>query len=198
MAEKSRLPINGGATLRRKGAWGLSERETTEPVTTAFLFHMMSQVKICPDCETEYFAHVDHCADCGSALLSPDEKRKALEERERCREKDLEDQVVIREGDKKWINELYHALIDCGISCVITADAGCGKGCSADTRHLLVSRKDAEKAHERIEEYYTEVHPEIRASRDLMSQGKCPACGSPVGSEAIECGDCGLTLIIVE
>jgi hypothetical protein len=62
----------------------------------------------------------------------------------------------------------------------------------------MVSREDAEKALERIEEYYSEVHPEIRASREMISNGKCPACASPVGSEATECGECGLTLIIVE
>jgi hypothetical protein len=62
----------------------------------------------------------------------------------------------------------------------------------------MVSSKDAERANERIEEYYMEIHPEIRASREMMSQGKCPACGSPVNSGAAECPDCGLTLLITE
>lgn len=158
----------------------------------------MSRIKICPDCLTEYFAHIGNCADCGTTLLSPDENRKSQEERTRCMEKRLEDQVLIKEGDKKWINELYHVLIDRGIPCLVTADSGCRRGCSADTRHLMVSREDAEKALELIEEYYGEVHPEIRASREMISKGKCPACASPVGSDATECGECGLMLIIVE
>ena len=43
-----------------------------------------------------------------------------------------------------------------------------------------------------------EIHPEIKDSRELITQGKCPACGSPVGSDAVECPDCGLMLLIIE
>ena len=43
-----------------------------------------------------------------------------------------------------------------------------------------------------------EVHPEIKASKELISQGKCPACECPVGSDAAECPDCGLRLMIIE
>jgi len=155
-------------------------------------------MKICPDCSTEYFPHIKNCADCGAVLLSPEENKRVQEDKKRCMDRALEDQVVAREGDKKWIGELYDVLIDSGIPCVITADAECKKGCSADTRQLLVSSQDFKKAKERIEDYYTEVHPEIRASKEMVSQGKCPACGSPVGSDAAECPDCGLKLIIIE
>ena len=52
-------------------------------------------------------------------------------------------------------------------------------------------------AHERIEEYCMEIHPEIKDSQELISQGKCPACGCSVGADAADCPDCGLTLMIV-
>jgi hypothetical protein len=158
----------------------------------------MNQIKICPDCSTEYFPQIENCADCGSVLLLPEELKKAQEKKKRLREKALESQVIVREGDKKWIGELYHVLLDSAIPCVVSADAGCKKGCSADTRYLLVSSQDAEKANERIEEYYTEVHPEARASEEMISQGKCPACCSSVGPDATACPDCGLTLLIIE
>ncbi len=158
----------------------------------------MQQIKICPNCATEYFQHIEKCADCGAVLLLPEEIKKVHEEKKRLKDKALENQVVVRKGDKKWMEELYHVLIDSGIPCLITADAECNKGCRADTRRLLVSSQDVEKANERIEEYYTEVHPEVQASKEMVSQGKCPACGSPVGSDAVECPDCGLTLLIVE
>ncbi len=158
----------------------------------------MQKTKICPDCSTEYFSHIDNCADCGTVLLSPEKIRDVQEERHRCKEKTLENHVVVGEGDKNWMGELYTVLIDSGISCVITADAGCNKGCSADTRRLLVSSLDVEKAKERIEEHYAETHPEIQASNEMVNQGKCPACSSPVGSEAVECPDCGLMLLIVK
>ncbi len=158
----------------------------------------MTQIKICPDCETEYFPHIENCADCGAVLLLPEENKKVQEEKRQLKDKALENQVVVREGDKKWIEELYQVLIDSDIPCLITADAGCNKGCRADTRRLLVSSQDVEKANELIEEYYSEVHPEVQASKVMVSQGKCPACGSPVGSDSVECPDCGLTLIITE
>jgi hypothetical protein len=158
----------------------------------------MTQNKICPDCSTEYFPHIERCADCGSVLLTPEENKKMQEEKKRCMEKSLENSVVVREGSLNWMNELYNVLIDSNISGVVNSDAGCKKGCCGDTYRLLVSSEDAEKASERIEEYCAEFHPELQASREMMSRGKCPACGSPVGPDAVECPDCGLTLLIIE
>ena len=63
---------------------------------------------------------------------------------------------------------------------------------------MIVSTEDLERAQERVAEYYMEIHPELRASNELVSQGKCPACGSAVGADDNECSDCGLTLVIIE
>ena len=158
----------------------------------------MQQIKICPDCATEYVAHIVNCADCGAVLLSPEENKMAKEEKKRLVNKALENAVVVREGDLKWVDELYNVLIDSGIPCSVHVDTGCNKGCCGNTCRLLVSSQDVERAHERIEEYFMEIHPEIQASHELVSRGKCPACGSPVGTDAVECPDCGLTLLIIE
>ena len=158
----------------------------------------MSQTKICHDCRTEYYPHIERCADCGAILISPDENKMVQEEKKRCMDKTLENQVVAREGDLNWMRELYHILIDSGIPCAIHADDGCKKGSCKGTHQLLVSSQDAEKAKERIEEYYAEIHPEIQASREMVRKGKCPACASPVSSNAVKCPDCGLTLLIIE
>jgi hypothetical protein len=106
--------------------------------------------------------------------------------------------VVVREGDLKWVDELYNVLLDAGIPCTVTSDTSCNKGRCGDTWQLIVSKDDLERAKERIEEYFMEMHPEIRASNELVSQGKCPACGSPVAADANDCPDCGLTLVIIE
>ena len=158
----------------------------------------MNQNKICPDCEVEYMPHIDKCADCGAVLLLHEEHRRAQEERKRLTEKFIENAVVVREGDLKWLGELYNVLIDAGIACTITSDAGCNKSCCGNKCRLIVSTEDLGRAQERIAEYYMEIHPELRASNDLMKQGKCPACGSPVGASDLECSDCGLTLVVVE
>ena len=158
----------------------------------------MSQNKICPDCETEYLPHILKCADCGAVLLFPEEHRKAEEERKRIEEKIAENAVVVREGDLNWLTEMKTVLLDAGIPCTIHFDAGCNKNCCGDKCRLKVSSEDLEKAQGNIEEYLMEMNPEFRASNELIRKGKCPACGSPVGTDERECPDCGLLLLIVE
>lgn len=157
----------------------------------------MDQNKICPNCKVEYLSHIEKCADCGAVLLSPEENRQTQEEKKRLMAEAIENSVVVREGDLKWLGELYKALIDSGISCTVTPDAGCNKGCRPKCL-LVVSSEDFERAQERIAEYFMEIHPELRASSELISQGRCPACGSPVGTNDKECSDCGLKLVIIE
>lgn len=158
----------------------------------------MDQYKICPDCGAEYFPHIVKCADCGAVLLLPEEHRKALEEKKRLMEKAVENEVAVREGDLDWMGELHSVLIDAGIACTVRSDAGCTKTCCGDKCRLVVAKEDFERAQERIEQYFMEMHPEIRASSELASQGKCPACGSPVSPDDRDCPDCGLMLVIIE
>ncbi|MGO9611479.1 MAG: hypothetical protein ACLPX5_00375 [Dissulfurispiraceae bacterium] len=158
----------------------------------------MNRNKICPDCEIEYLPHIEKCADCGAVLLLHEEHRSAQKDKKRLTAKAIEDSVVARAGDLKWLGELYNVLIDAGIPCTVTSDAGCHKSRCGDKCRLIVSKEDLERAQERIEEYFMEIHPEIEASNELISQGKCPACGSPVGAGDHECSDCGLTLVVIK
>ncbi len=158
----------------------------------------MKQIKICPDCATEYFAHISQCADCNTDLLTPEDNEKIQNNRQQCRDKALENPVTVREGELGWMDELFNVLIDSDIPCVLTSDAACNKSCCGGSFQLLVSEKDGERAKERIEEYYAEIDPELRASNEMMNQGKCPACGHAVGPDTAECPDCGLILIITD
>lgn len=158
----------------------------------------MQQINVCPDCATEYLAHVNVCADCGTRLLSREENRRVQEERQRCMDTSLEERVVVREGELNWIKELYAVLIESGIPCAINADKECKKGCCGGRDRLFVSYKDLQKAQEIIDEYYASMHPEMRTSEELINQGKCPACGTSVDSGATECPDCGLMIMIIE
>ncbi len=158
----------------------------------------MNQNKICPDCEIEYLSHIEKCADCGATLLFHEEHRRAQEERKRLMAQAIENSVVVRKGDLKWLGELHNILIDTGIPCAIISDAACNKSCCGDKYQLIVSTEDLERAQERIEEYFMEMHPEIRTSNELINQGKCPACGSPVGDSDNKCSDCGLMLVVME
>jgi rRNA maturation endonuclease Nob1 len=158
----------------------------------------MNLNKICPDCETEYLPHIQKCADCGVILLLPEEHREAQEGKKRTEERTVENTAVVREGDLGWMSELRAVLINAGIACTIHSDAGCRKGCCGNKCRLLVSTDDLERAQERIEEYFMEIEPDFRTSNELIREGKCPACGSPVDTEERECPDCGLPLLIVE
>lgn len=146
----------------------------------------------------EYLPHIEKCADCGASLLIPEEYREAQEKKKRLEAKSVENRVVVREGDLGWLSELRAVLIEAGVPCMIHSGADCRKGCSKDACQLVVSPDDLERARERIEEYFMEIDPEIRASNELIKAGRCPACGSPVGSVVRECPDCGLPLLIVE
>ena len=157
----------------------------------------MSEIKLCPNCGTEYFSHIEYCADCDAVLLTPEENKIAREEKKRQVDKDSWTPVILRKGSLTWMDELYRVLTNTGIPCVVNAEEGCSKGGCGATYCLLVSSQNAEVANDRIEEYCMEIHPEIKDSKELISQGKCPACGCSVDSNAVDCPDCGLTLMII-
>jgi uncharacterized OB-fold protein len=158
----------------------------------------MNLNKICPDCEAEYYPHIEKCSDCGVLLMSFEEHKKAQEERKRIEEEAVENAVKVLEGDLDWMSELRTVLLDAGIPCMLHSDAGCRKGCCGDKCRLLVSSEDLERAQETIEEYLMELDPDLRTAREMFGKGKCPACGSSIGPDARDCPDCGLPLIIIE
>jgi hypothetical protein len=127
-----------------------------------------------------------------------EEFRQSQEEKERLMAKAVENAVVVREGDLDWMGKLHDVLIYAGIPCAVMTDAGCKKGRCGSPCRLIVSKDDLERAQTCITEYYMELHPELRASNELITQGKCPACGSTVGPNDTECSDCDLTLMIIE
>ena len=158
----------------------------------------MNLNKICPDCNAEYLPHIVNCADCGADLVLPEELSKAQEEKMRLAEELVVDRAVVREGELDWLNELRAVLAEAEIPATIQSQASCGKGCCGDTFQLVVSSDDLEEAQQRIEEYFLIINPELNEASELIREGRCPARRSPVGSDAEECPDCGLPLLIVE
>jgi len=158
----------------------------------------VNQNKICPNCKSEYLPHIEKCADCGAILLLYEELKKAEEEKKQLMTQAIENSVVVRKGDLKWLSDLRNILLDSGISCAIISDASCNKSCCGNKCQLIVSAEELERAQERIEEYFMEMHPETLTSKELITQGKCPACGSPVAEGDPKCPDCDLTFVVIE
>lgn len=154
------------------------------------------KIKLCPKCESEYYAHISVCADCGISLVMSEEIEK-----ERNKKSDIpaplhEELVTIREEGKEGIRELSDLLSRNGIFCKIVLAPGCSTGKCGCRYLLLIPKKDVPAAHECIEEFYTQKYPEIKTSQEWESQGRCPACGYCVGPDTRECPDCGLLFII--
>ncbi len=77
----------------------------------------MTQVKICPECNAEYFAHIVECAGCGVPLKVPEELEAQRERQRRFEEEEVQKAVVIKEGEKDLVFELHHVLLGKGYPC---------------------------------------------------------------------------------
>jgi rRNA maturation endonuclease Nob1 len=109
-----------------------------------------------------------------------------------------EEWVVINEEKQEWVQKLSNVLSENDIPSRIALAPGCSAGQCGCTFLLLVTKNDVQAALDSIDGYYMKLHPEIRESKEWADQDRCPACGHHVGTDARECPDCGLRLIIEE
>ncbi len=156
----------------------------------------MSEYKYCPECNSEFFPHVAECPDCYVTLKTPEELEELRESQRQLAEEDAKKVVAIKQGEKDWILELHHVLVERGYLCSVTVSPSCSPGKCGESFFLLVPKEEAESAINCINEHNYKVHPEIKVSDELTAQGKCPACGFDAGIDAKECPDCGLILVV--
>lgn len=178
-------------------------------------------LKVCPECEAEFFAHIEKCNKCMIGLITAEEfeTRKAKELRAEDEsgfgleggdggggsssspgsdgvEIDGEYTSVDR-GAIGRITELAGALTASGIACDVVADEDAASSCGKkEVFFLLVRNEDKDQAIKNIDNYWHTLHPEVREASELMEQGICPACSYNAG-DALECPDCGLVLATV-
>ncbi|MBI5561479.1 MAG: hypothetical protein HY894_01300 [Deltaproteobacteria bacterium] len=149
----------------------------------------MDDVKVCPRCEAEYYAHVSECASCGVPLVAPHEAaaREALPEAEG-------ELVCVMEGPLDKVTELSGRLKKSGFETEALKIAGAG-GCSPDSGFgVFVAKNQAAAAVGKMEEFWHGLHPEMKAAQERMNAGLCPACGAALNPANPECPDCGLFL----
>lgn len=152
---------------------------------------MEEDVKVCPECDAEYYAHIDECRGCGVPLVFPGEAAE-----QKVRAVDDSPLVCIEEGTPERLNELSGALLAAGIEGqILRADAG--GGCGGGGVGLYVPQSIAREAVNAIDDYWLKKHPELKEMEERMSQGICPACGAQLAMTTTagsirECPDCGL------
>ncbi|MFQ5737095.1 MAG: hypothetical protein ACE5GY_09590 [Thermodesulfobacteriota bacterium] len=147
---------------------------------------MNEQVKICPACSAEYYAHITECRSCEMALVTPEEFSRA-----RAPQQGEGALVCIEEGDYERITGLVHALGSLGIEAQVlkAPGGGCGGGFG-----IFVHQSIARTAVQKVEELWHKLYPEIKEAEARMESGLCPACGSKFHPSDVECPDCGLFL----
>lgn len=152
-------------------------------------------IKLCPECGSEYYAHISACADCGVPLKIPEEIEKKRDMKPDVATHLPDEWVAIREEGKEGIRELSGLLSRNGIPSQIALAPGCSTGKCGCRYLLIVAKSEATAAHNCIEEFHTQKYPEIKTSQEWELQGRCPACGYCVSPDTKECPDCGLLLM---
>lgn len=149
---------------------------------------MDEQVKICPECGAEYFAHVKECRSCATALISPGEKPP---KRAAPAEGRLE---CIAEGPYERVYDFAHVLESSGIDAKVL-NRGKGSSCASNAGFGLFVHESLKRASVEIIEQYCEMQsPELREAEERLAAGLCPACGADIKGADGACPDCGLSL----
>ena len=155
-------------------------------------------VKLCPECGSEYFAHVIDCAECKVTLVTSVEIERERAEEERFAGEVGKDAVAVIEGRVPLLKELRKALLGKGITSFINLSPGCKPGGCNSTSLLFVARKSAEAAVSCIKKHQGEELSESMDCEEEMDDENCPACGFEAGAKTKECPDCGLALVFDE
>jgi predicted amidophosphoribosyltransferase len=149
---------------------------------------MDDNVKLCPECEAEFFAHIAECNRCEVPLVSPEELRKGPLKKA---EGEL---VVIMQGSLERMKEIAYGLKGKDIqSKILNAGEG-GASCGGGNYGLFVDQSIGREAVEAAGEIYSKLYPEIEELEESYRKGECPACGANVKNAPGVCSDCGLNL----
>jgi hypothetical protein len=157
--------------------------------------------RICPACRTEYTPVATRCADCDLELVEADALAAADEEfRAFPPASELE---CVRVAPIAWIRALSGALQQGGVAHRIEAasaeDAPEGQrpDVFGDVQlfGLYVEGEHAAPARELDGTIAVRLLPEEAPALAEGEEEACPACGTALTSDAVECPDCGLQFV---
>ncbi len=150
---------------------------------------MDENVKVCPGCGSEFFAHIERCGRCDLPLAFPGEESQV-----EARADDDEGSLVLLDGgdlaDMKW---LCGRLQKAGFSPQVLNLSG-GGCCSSEGYGLFVEEPFAITAMNKLEEIRLKASPELEEMNEQISAGKCPACGANISFSLQTCPGCGLSI----
>jgi hypothetical protein len=155
---------------------------------------------VCPDCYAEHTLAVTRCADCDIPLVSPGEI--AVDEIAVAEFPPASELECVRVAPLPWIRALSNGLEEGGIAHRVEPareeDAPEGQDAAifdgAALFGLYVLEGDLAAVRELDRAIAVQVLPEDAPPLAEGEEENCPACGSPLSTEGVECGDCGLML----
>jgi hypothetical protein len=155
---------------------------------------------VCPECLAEHTLSVTHCADCGVELVTPD--AIAAVEAEAAAFPPASELDCVRVAPLAWIRALSEGLEQGGVAHRVEPareqdapegqDAGIFDG--AQLFGLYVRGSDAAGARALDESIAVQLLPGEAPPLAEGEEDHCPACGSPLAADNVECEECGLRL----
>jgi predicted RNA-binding Zn-ribbon protein involved in translation (DUF1610 family) len=154
--------------------------------------------KVCPQCGDVYRPGVERCADCGVALVHPEELTgDAGPELPPATEL-----VAIRIAGIAWLRAFSDALSEAGVPHRIDSPPESVENASLQRRAhdqglaVYVRPQDRERALAAdaafVRSQLPDLEGELQGEAPASESEDCPACGAHLDERATECPDCGL------
>ena len=157
---------------------------------------MSEGFQLCPQCRGEYTLAVTTCAKCGVALVAPSQLPDEPVAEEMPPASELE---CVRVAPIPWIQALSGALEELGVAHRVepATREDAPEGQNADFGDAsLFGLYVAEAAVAAVRELDAQIEAlMVPQEGEALAEGEsdqCPACGSEIAADALECSDCGL------
>jgi hypothetical protein len=172
---------------------------------------MSDNIKICPQCNAEYFAHAERCSSCEVDLVSPGEAPEAHHDHDHSvDESDVPwpdgPSEVLMEATLAILQDMGNVLNKNGLPYEIyekphiegVEDKKNAASCRAGESEyaIVVPKAKMEESIKITEAHWYKQHPEQVESDKRASLGQCPACAAQLEDNPGECPDCGLNLSV--
>jgi hypothetical protein len=159
---------------------------------------MSGKYKLCPNCREEYTVVPTECVDCRVPLVFDHEIEPEIAAEEFPQIDELE---CLRLGPLPWSQALSSALGEVQIGHRIEPDTRSEEEGGLDPRlfdgatifGVWVRPADLEAAQEVSTVVFAHVDGREEDAPDAAIDEECPACQSPLATDASECPDCGLS-----